>query len=66
MRIKNLTQYNNKNLGVARFILGMEIKTDNRKNKIWLKQRKHVETIFQRFSMDGCKSVKVPILVGEN
>jgi hypothetical protein len=32
--------------------------------KLWLNQRKYVETILQRFNMQECKLVKVPILVG--
>jgi hypothetical protein len=34
--------------------------------KLWLNQRKYVETILQRFNMQESKSVKVPILVGVN
>jgi len=40
-----------KYLGAANYILGMEIKRDRAKNKLWLNQRKHVETILQRFNM---------------
>jgi hypothetical protein len=32
--------------------------------KLWLNQRKYVETILQRFNMQECKPVKVPIHVG--
>jgi len=53
-----------KDLGAANYILGMEIKRDWEKRKLWLKQRKYVETILQRFNMQDSKLVKVPILVG--
>jgi hypothetical protein len=53
-----------KDLGASNFILGMEIKRDRKKRKLWLNQRKYVETILQRFNMNECKSVKVPIHVG--
>jgi hypothetical protein len=53
-----------KNLGVANFILGMEIKRDHANKKLWLNQRKYVETILQRFNMHGSKPVKVPIPIG--
>jgi len=53
-----------KHPGVASYILGMEIKRDWTKRKLWLKQRKYVETILQRFNMQDSKPVKVPILVG--
>eukprot|EP00253_Pinus_taeda_P021617 PITA_21617 len=51
-------------LGAANYILGMEIKTDRTKRKLWLNQRKYVETILQRFNMQDSKPVKVPISVG--
>ena len=53
-----------KDLGASNFILGMEIKRDQKKRKLWLNQRKYVETILQRFNMKECKPVKVPIPVG--
>jgi hypothetical protein len=53
-----------KDLNVAKFILGMEIKRDHANKKIWLNQRKYVETILQRFNMHVSKPVKVPIPIG--
>ena len=53
-----------KDLGAANYILGMEIKRDWAKRKLWLNQRKYVETILQRFNMQDSKPVKVPIPVG--
>ena len=32
--------------------------------KLWLNQRKYIETILHRFNMQECKPVKVPIPVG--
>jgi hypothetical protein len=55
-----------KDLGVANFILGMEIKRDHANKKLWLNQRKRVEMILQRFNMHGSKLVKVPIPIGVN
>ena len=40
-----------KDLGAANYILGMEIKRDQEKRKIWLNQRKYVKIILQRFNM---------------
>jgi len=34
-----------KDLGAANYIFGMEIKRDLTKRKLWLNQRKYVETI---------------------
>jgi hypothetical protein len=53
-----------KDLSVANFILGMEIKRDRAARKFWLNQTKYIETILKRFNTQDCKSVKVPILVG--
>ena len=53
-----------KDLGAANYILGMEIKRDRAKRKIWLNQRKYVETILQRFNMQDSKPVNVLIPVG--
>jgi hypothetical protein len=53
-----------KDLIASNLILGMEIKRAQRKRKLYLNQRKYVETILQRFNMQECKPVKIPILVG--
>eukprot|EP00253_Pinus_taeda_P029824 PITA_29824 len=48
-----------KDLGAANCILGMEIKRDREKGKLWLNQRKYLETILQRFNMEDSKPVYV-------
>jgi hypothetical protein len=58
------SKFDMKDLGASNFILGMEIKRDRKKMKLWLNQRKYVETILQRFNTQECKPVKVPIHVG--
>eukprot|EP00253_Pinus_taeda_P034356 PITA_34356 len=58
------SKFDMKDLGVANYILGMEIKRNREKRKLWLKERKYVDTILQRFNMQDSKSVKVPIHVG--
>jgi hypothetical protein len=58
------SKFDMKDLSAANFILGMEIKRDRANRKLWLNQRKYVETILQRFNMHGSKPVKVPILIG--
>ena len=57
------SKFDMKDLGAANYILGMEIKRDRAKRKLWLNQRKYVETILQRFNMQDSKPVKVPIPV---
>eukprot|EP00253_Pinus_taeda_P022053 PITA_22053 len=58
------SKFDMKDLGVANYILGMEIKSDRAKMKLWLNQRKFVETMLQRFNVHDSKLVKVPIRVG--
>eukprot|EP00253_Pinus_taeda_P033780 PITA_33780 len=58
------SKFDMKDVGAAKYILGMEIKRDRAKRKLWLNQRKYVETILQRFNMQESKPVKVPIPVG--
>jgi len=58
------SKFDMKDLGAANYILGMEIKRDQEKRKLWLYQRKYVKVILQRFNMHDSKSVNVPILVG--
>jgi hypothetical protein len=38
-------KFDMKDLGASNFIFGMEIKRDQKKKKLWLNQRKYVETI---------------------
>eukprot|EP00253_Pinus_taeda_P010775 PITA_10775 len=57
------SKLNMKDLGAANYILGMEIKRDRTKRKLWLNQRNYVETILQRFNMQDSKPMKVPIPV---
>jgi hypothetical protein len=58
------SKFDMKDLGASNLILGMEIERDRKRRKQWLNQRKYVETILQRFNMQECKSVKVPIPIG--
>lgn len=53
-----------KDLHASNFILGIEIKRDRKKRKLWLNKKKYVETILQRFNIQVCKSIKVPIPIG--
>ena len=64
MKTQLSSKFNMKDIGAPNFILGMEIKIDWEKRKLWLSKRKYVETILHRFNMKECKPVKVPIPVG--
>jgi hypothetical protein len=58
------SKFDMKDLSAANFILVIEIKRDCANRKLWLNQRKYIETILQRLNMHGSKLVKVPIPIG--
>jgi hypothetical protein len=60
------SKFDMKDLGATKFILRLEIKKDHANRKLWLNQRKHVDTILQRLNVQGSKPVKVHIHVGVN
>ena len=64
VKLQLSSKFGMKDLGAANLILGMEIKRNRVDRKLWLNQRKYIETILHRFNMQECKTVKVPILVG--
>ena len=64
VKLQLSSKFDMKDLGATNLILGMEIKTNHVYRKPWLNQRKYIETILQRFNMQECKSMKVPIPVG--
>ena len=63
LKTQLFSKFDMKDLGAANYILGMEIKRDWAKRKLWLNQRKYVETILQRFNMQDSKPVNVLIPV---
>jgi hypothetical protein len=60
------SKFDMKDIDTSNFIMGMDIKRDCANKKLWLNQRKYVETILERFNMHGSKSIKVPIPIGVN
>ena len=51
VKLKLSSKFKMKDLGAANLILGMEIKRNSVDRKIWLNQRKYIETILHRFNM---------------
>ena len=51
LKTQLFSKFDMKDLGVENYILGMEIKRDQEKRKLWLNHMKYVEKIFQRFNM---------------
>ncbi|GAA0156232.1 transmembrane signal receptor [Lithospermum erythrorhizon] len=50
-----------KDLGSARYILGMEIKRDRASRKLWLSQEKYILKVLARFNMQDAKPVSCPL-----
>ena len=64
VKLQLSSKFDVKDLDVANLILGMEIKINHEDRKLWLNQRKYIETILHKFNMQECKPTKVPIHVG--
>lgn len=61
--LKNLLgkEFDMKDLGAARKILGMEIHRDRTAGKLWLTQKNYVEKVLERFSMANAKQVSTSL-----
>ena len=64
VKLQLSSKFDMKDLSAANLILGMKIKRNHADRKLWLNQRKNIETILHRFNMQECKPIKVPIPVG--
>ncbi|KAE8693888.1 putative pentatricopeptide repeat-containing protein [Hibiscus syriacus] len=54
-------EFDMKDLGAAKKILGMEICRDRDSRKLWLSQRGYVEKMLERFAMSSAKPVSTPL-----
>ncbi|KAE8699066.1 hypothetical protein F3Y22_tig00110597pilonHSYRG01396 [Hibiscus syriacus] len=54
-------EFDMKDLGAAKKILGMEICRDRDSMKLWLSQRGYVEKMLERFAMSSAKPVSTPL-----
>ncbi|KAE8708925.1 Serine/threonine-protein kinase HT1 [Hibiscus syriacus] len=54
-------EFDMKDLGAAKKILGMEICRDRDSRRLWLSQRGYVEKILERFAMSSAKPVSTPL-----
>src|ERR1044072_2289768 len=54
-------EFDMKNLGDAKKILGMEILRDRSAKKLWLSQKSYVEDVLKRFDMRRSKPVSTPL-----
>ncbi|KAK3038599.1 hypothetical protein RJ639_027262 [Escallonia herrerae] len=54
-------EFDMKDLGSAKKILGMEIHRDRKAKKLWVTQKSYVEKVLERFSMLNAKPVSTPL-----
>ncbi|KAB2604291.1 retrotransposon protein [Pyrus ussuriensis x Pyrus communis] len=54
-----------KDLGEARFVLGIEIIRDRAKKSLGLSQRQYIDRVTKRFNMDKCSNGELPIGKGD-
>ena len=55
------SEFDIKDLGEVKKILGMEILRDRAKGILYLSQRRYIEKVLRRFSMGDAKSVSTPL-----
>src|ERR1044072_2253231 len=61
LKVKLSREFDMKDLGAARKILGMEILRDRSAKKLWLSQKKYIEDALKRFDMSRCKPVSTTL-----
>jgi hypothetical protein len=54
-------EFETKDLGAAKKILGMEIRRERTNRKLFLSQKGYLERVVERFGMKGAKSVVTPL-----
>ena len=54
-------EFEMKELGVAKKILGMEICRDRQAGKLFLSQQRYIKKVLDRFNMNDCKPVSTPL-----
>ena len=64
LKSKLSTQFDMKDLGAAKYILGMKTKREKENKKLWLSQSKYVNFVLYCFRMTDCKPLSAPISIG--
>ena len=57
-------RFDMKDMGEAHFILGVQIRRDRARRRLYLSQQEYVRTILKRFNMEDCKPVASPMATG--
>ena len=58
-------EFKMKDLGEARFLLGIEIRRQ-KNGDVFLVQEKYARDVLSRFNMEGCKPVSTPLELGHH
>ena len=61
LKAQLISEFDMKDLGPAKKILGMEINRDHQAGKLFLSQKKYVLKMLDKFGMRDCKAVNTPI-----
>lgn len=61
LKVQLSNEFDMKDLGEAKKILGMEIHRDRQIGKLYLSQKKYIAKVLDRFSMNDSKSVSTPL-----
>ena len=54
-------EFDMKDLGIAKKILGMEIHKDRESRKLWLSQKNYIRKVLEKFNMQDAKPVSIPL-----
>ena len=54
-------EYEMKDLGEAKFVLGIGIERDRARRVIYLNQQQYIENVLERFNMSECKPASTPM-----
>ncbi|CAM6082590.1 unnamed protein product [Calypogeia fissa] len=61
LKMQLSSEFSMKDLGPARFILGMEIHRDRKQGKLWLTQSKYTNKVLAKLNMASAKAMSVPL-----
>jgi hypothetical protein len=53
-----------KDLGPAKKILGMEIQRDHRAGTLFISQKSYIEKVLEKYNLSNCKSIAIPFVGG--
>ena len=54
-------EFDMKDLGIAKKILGMEIHKDRESRKLWLSQKNYIRKVLEKFNMQDAKPMSTPL-----